>query len=138
MSGALDRFKYVECSPALGREYHGLQLSSIIDDEAIVKDLAISSMSAHTISDLTLMPRALSVSERGVLFFDDQDISAADTKRLLLKFNRLTGAPKQSGIYKVPGPTLEYPHIPESGDPEVSVFSSTVSSSTLTIMHLRR
>ncbi|KAL4862788.1 hypothetical protein BDV12DRAFT_202730 [Aspergillus spectabilis] len=106
-SGALDSFKYVECSPALGREYHGLQLSSIIDDEAIVKDLAIT------------------ISERGVVFFDDQDISAADTKRLLLKFNKLTDAPKESRIYKVPGPVLEYPHVPEASDPEVSVFSST-------------
>ncbi|KAL3446304.1 hypothetical protein BJX65DRAFT_309003 [Aspergillus insuetus] len=106
-SGALHRFKYVECSPALGREYHGLQLSSIIGDEAIVRDLAIT------------------ISERGVLFFDDQDISAADTKRLLMKCNILTGAPKQSGIYKVPGPILDYPHIPEAGDAEVSVFSST-------------
>ncbi|KAG2009276.1 hypothetical protein GB937_007875 [Aspergillus fischeri] len=42
-SGALDRFKYSECSPALGREYHGLQLSSIIDDDETVKDLAITS-----------------------------------------------------------------------------------------------
>jgi hypothetical protein len=44
-SGALDRFKYSECSPALGREYHGLQLSSIIDDDEIVRDLAITSKS---------------------------------------------------------------------------------------------
>jgi hypothetical protein len=51
VSGALDKFKYVECSPALGREYDGLQLSSIIDDEVIVRDLAITSMSAQTISE---------------------------------------------------------------------------------------
>lgn len=45
-SGALDNFKYIEISPALGREYPGLQLSSIIDDEEIVRDLAITGMMA--------------------------------------------------------------------------------------------
>ncbi|KAL4969421.1 TauD/TfdA dioxygenase family protein [Aspergillus stella-maris] len=104
MSGALDKFKYVECSPGLGREYHGLQLSSIIEDDELVRDLAIT------------------ISERGVVFFDDQDISAADTKRLLLKFNQLTGAPTESGVYKVLDTAPDYPHIAESQDPEVSVF----------------
>jgi hypothetical protein len=41
-AGALDKFKYTESSPALGREYHGMQLSSIIDNDAIIRDLAIT------------------------------------------------------------------------------------------------
>jgi hypothetical protein len=40
--GALAQSEYIEISPALGREYSGIQLSSIIDDNAILRDLAIT------------------------------------------------------------------------------------------------
>jgi hypothetical protein len=41
-SGALDMYAYVDATNSLGREYLGLQLSSIVSDESKVKDLAIT------------------------------------------------------------------------------------------------
>jgi hypothetical protein len=41
-AGVLDEFKYIDTSPALGREYPEIQLSSILENDAIVRDLAIT------------------------------------------------------------------------------------------------
>ncbi|CEO59281.1 Putative Taurine catabolism dioxygenase TauD, TfdA family protein [Penicillium brasilianum] len=116
-SGALDNFKYIETSPALGREYPGLQLSSIIDDEEIVRDLAITA------------------SERGVLFFDHQDIAPSELKRLILKIGELMGNPKEAGLHRhafsIKG--NEELNIPEVDDPDILILSSAVQNTNFNV-----
>ncbi|CAG8386539.1 unnamed protein product [Penicillium salamii] len=83
-SGALDGFKYVESTPALGREYTDLQLSSIVDNDEAIRDLAITA------------------SERGVILFNDQDITPTQLKGLVVKLGKLTGNPPEAGLYRQP------------------------------------
>ncbi|RHZ50990.1 TauD/TfdA dioxygenase family protein [Aspergillus thermomutatus] len=114
-SGALDKFKYIETSPALGREYPELQLSSIIDNDEIVHDLAITA------------------SERGVLFFSDQDIAPTDLKRLILKIGKLTGNPKEAGLHRHASSIQSNKDlgIPEADDPDILVISSVAQKKDL-------
>jgi hypothetical protein len=42
LTGALSQFRYIESTPALGREYTDLQLSSILENDEMVRDLAIT------------------------------------------------------------------------------------------------
>lgn len=44
-SGALDGYKKVQATPAIGVEFPELQLSAILNDDAKVRDLAITSKS---------------------------------------------------------------------------------------------
>jgi hypothetical protein len=41
-SGALDGLQYQEVAPLLGRDFSDLQLSSIVSDDATIRDLAIT------------------------------------------------------------------------------------------------
>jgi hypothetical protein len=42
ISGALNGLQYQDVTPLLGRDYPNLQLSSIVDDDAKIRDLAIT------------------------------------------------------------------------------------------------
>jgi hypothetical protein len=42
VSGALNGIQYQDVTPLLGRDYPNLQLSSIVSDDAKVRDLAIT------------------------------------------------------------------------------------------------
>ncbi|GIC87799.1 TauD/TfdA dioxygenase family protein [Aspergillus udagawae] len=114
-AGALDKYKYIESSPALGREYSGIQLSSIIDNDAIVRDLAITA------------------SERGVLFFNDQDITPSELKQLILRIGEVMGHPKEAGLHRsaLSGQKDKHLGIPEQDDPNILIISSESQKKTL-------
>ncbi|KAB8068238.1 taurine catabolism dioxygenase TauD, TfdA family protein [Aspergillus leporis] len=107
-SGALDGLQYQEVAPLLGRDFSDLQLSSIVSDDATIRDLAITA------------------SERGVLFFHNQHIPMSDFKILVQKLGDLTGKPATSKLHKHEFASENNAHlgIPESMDPEVYTVSS--------------
>jgi hypothetical protein len=61
-SGTLDNYESFDVTSVIGREYSKLQLTDILNDDAKIRDLAIT------------------VSERGVVFFRNQDINIDDQK----------------------------------------------------------
>jgi hypothetical protein len=57
-SGTLDRFAHRELTPAIGREYEGLQVTELLamHNEELIKDLAVTGMSLErkeTVTELT-------------------------------------------------------------------------------------
>ncbi|EXJ77834.1 hypothetical protein A1O3_08993 [Capronia epimyces CBS 606.96] len=81
-SGTLDQYKSFDVTAVIGREFPELQLSSILNDNAKVRDLAIT------------------VSERGVVFFRNQDLDVEAQKLLGQKLGELTGKPATSKLHK--------------------------------------
>lgn len=109
-SGSLDQYESFDVTNIIGREFPTLQLSQIVQDDRKVRDLAIL------------------VSQRGVVFFRNQDLSIDDQKILGQKLGELTGKPATSGLHRHAlynskrGITVD-----ENGkqlDDEVSVISS--------------
>ncbi|KAJ0414184.1 hypothetical protein BJY00DRAFT_321214 [Aspergillus carlsbadensis] len=115
LTGALSGFRYIESTPAVGREYADLQLSSILDNDEMVRDMAITA------------------SERGVVLFNDQDITPAQLKQLVIKLGKLTGNPPESGLHRHPFPRQMHDHlkIPEVDDPDLLIISSVTQKKTL-------
>lgn len=73
-SGTLDNFTHQDLTPVLGREYEGLQVRDLLkwgDDS--IRDLAIT------------------VSQRGVVFLRDQDVTPTEMKDLMLRITELAG-----------------------------------------------
>ncbi|ETN40932.1 uncharacterized protein HMPREF1541_05212 [Cyphellophora europaea CBS 101466] len=81
-SGTLDRYEYFDVTKIIGREFPTLQLSSILHSEEAIRDLAIL------------------VSQRGVVFFRNQDLTIEDQKVLGQQLGRLTGKPATSGLHR--------------------------------------
>ncbi len=43
-SGSLDRYENFDITPVIGREFHGLQVTELLDaEEQVIKDLAVTS-----------------------------------------------------------------------------------------------
>ncbi|KAL3480806.1 taurine catabolism dioxygenase TauD, TfdA family protein [Aspergillus californicus] len=84
-SGSLDEYESFDLTPVIGREFSStLQLSDILHDDAKIRDLG-------TI-----------VSQRGVVFLRNQDLSISDQKTLAIKIGHLTGRPHASYLHKHP------------------------------------
>ncbi|KAL4956625.1 hypothetical protein BDW69DRAFT_181402 [Aspergillus filifer] len=115
VTGALSQFEYIESTPAIGREYTNLQLSTILDNNEMMRDLAIT------------------VSERGVLLFDEQDITPFQLKQLVAKLGKLTGNPPEAGLHRHPFGSQMNSHlgIPEVEDPEILTISSVTQKKSL-------
>ncbi|KAI1651347.1 taurine catabolism dioxygenase [Daldinia loculata] len=78
--GALEKFSYEETTPTIGREYPSLN---------IVDDLLNASNADDLIRDL-----AITISQRGVVFFRSQDNLTNDLqKQLVHRLGQLTGKP---------------------------------------------
>ncbi|KAE8445403.1 hypothetical protein EG329_013416 [Mollisiaceae sp. DMI_Dod_QoI] len=108
-SGTLDAYENFDVTSVIGREFPKLQLSQIVDDDAKIRDLAIT------------------VSQRGVVFFRNQDIGNKSLKVLALKLAHLSGAPKEAGLYRHPLSNYKQDYaIDEEGaqDDEISLISS--------------
>jgi alpha-ketoglutarate-dependent taurine dioxygenase len=80
-SGSLDEYKSFDVANVIGREYPEANLLDILKDDNKIRDLAIT------------------VSQRGVVFFRNQDISVEDQKTLGQKLGELTGKPASSKVY---------------------------------------
>ncbi|KAF2660424.1 taurine catabolism dioxygenase [Lophiostoma macrostomum CBS 122681] len=93
-SGSLDHLPFFEITPIIGREYPTVKVTDILNApnaEEQIRDLAII------------------ISERGVIFFRDQDdLNIADQKRFCDLVGKLSGRPEENGlhvhpIYRDPG-----------------------------------
>ncbi|KAL9617177.1 MAG: hypothetical protein Q9160_008031 [Pyrenula sp. 1 TL-2023] len=112
-SGALDKYEAFDVTSVIGREFPKAQLLEILTDDAKVRDLAIT------------------VSQRGVVFFRNQTIDIEQQKILGQKLGELTGKPESSKLHKHAllngkrGITVD-----ENGklDNEISVISSEQES----------
>ncbi|KAJ3056889.1 hypothetical protein HK097_003049 [Rhizophlyctis rosea] len=112
-SGALDKFEHFDSTPVIGREYPTLQIKDILDNDELIRDLAIT------------------IAERGVVFFRKQDLTLKQQKLLGLKLGQLTGRPAESGLHIHPianADRVDGVKVDELGnavkDHEISVISS--------------
>lgn len=80
-TGSLDEYEYFDVTNVIGREYPKANLLEILKSNEKIRDLAIT------------------VSERGVVFFRNQDISIEEQKILGQKLGELTGKPETSKVW---------------------------------------
>jgi alpha-ketoglutarate-dependent taurine dioxygenase len=86
-TGSLDGFKCNDLTPAIGREYLDLQVRNILalpNREAVIRDLAVT------------------ISQRGVIFLRDQDVTPNEMKELCESITSAAGCPAQSGLHTHP------------------------------------
>lgn len=84
-AGTLDKFTHQDVTPVIGREYEGLQVRDLLrwgDD--MIRDLAVT------------------ISQRGVVFLRDQEVTPTEMKDLMLKITELAGCPESSGLHVHP------------------------------------
>ncbi|KAI1617061.1 hypothetical protein EDD36DRAFT_461924 [Exophiala viscosa] len=81
-SGSLDAYESADVTPPIGREYPKLQLSELLGNDEQLRDLAVLA------------------SQRGALFFRDQNIDNEQLKVLANKLGELTGRPADSGLHR--------------------------------------
>ncbi|EXJ60572.1 hypothetical protein A1O7_04725 [Cladophialophora yegresii CBS 114405] len=108
-SGSLDEYKSFDVTKVIGREFPESQLSDILHDDRKIRDLAIT------------------VSQRGVVFFRNQDLSIEDQKILGSKLGELTGKPETSKLHRhALSNSKRGLAVDENGklDDEVSIISS--------------
>ncbi|KAI0683840.1 alpha-ketoglutarate-dependent taurine dioxygenase [Cytidiella melzeri] len=105
LGNSLDKFEKSDATPLIGTEFaRGIQLSELLkadNADELIRDLAIL------------------VSQRGVVFFRNQDITIEEQKALGTKLGELTGKPESSKLHV--HPITE--ESSELGD-EISVISS--------------
>jgi hypothetical protein len=85
-SGTLNHYESFDVTSVIGREFPKVQLTEILKDDNKVRDLAIL------------------VSQRGVVFFRNQDINIEEQKALGQKLGELTGKPTTSKVRLGPPP----------------------------------
>ncbi|KAJ4414113.1 hypothetical protein N0V85_003305 [Neurospora sp. IMI 360204] len=113
LSGALEQFENFEVTPALGREYVNVDL--------------VEWMRAPN-SDELLRDLAITISQRGVVFFRKQDNLTDDLqKELVDRLGKLAGKPATSGLHIHPISNASREH--GGGDNEISVISSEQAKS---------
>ncbi|KAJ4157454.1 hypothetical protein NW754_009097 [Fusarium falciforme] len=108
-SGSLDSEEQFDVTAVIGREFPKLQLSEILKDDTKLRDLAVL------------------VSQRGVVFFRNQDINIEDQKYLGQRLGELTGKPETSKLHRhALSNSKRGIAVDENGklDDEVSVISS--------------
>ncbi|ORY73450.1 hypothetical protein BCR35DRAFT_344434 [Leucosporidium creatinivorum] len=102
-TGALEKFKSIDLTPVIGREYPEVQLIDLLrapNADELIRELAIT------------------VSQRGVVFFRSQELTIDEQKELGNKLGVLSGRPEASGLHRHPLSTgTEVP-------PDVSLISS--------------
>lgn len=90
-SGSLDGYSKLDLTPVIGREYRGLQVADILkseDGDRLIKDLAVTSM-RHLKMGKDMLTRA--VSQRGVVFLRDQDVTPQQMRGFGEKLTALAG-----------------------------------------------
>jgi alpha-ketoglutarate-dependent taurine dioxygenase len=113
----------------IGEEFAKLQISEILEDDDKVRDLAILGISQY--SDKGSIVLTHSVSQRGVVFFRDQDLTIEAQKVLGQKLGELTGKPETSKLHRhALSNSKRGIAVDENGklDDEVSVISSVCRS----------
>ncbi|TDZ13146.1 putative alpha-ketoglutarate-dependent sulfonate dioxygenase [Colletotrichum spinosum] len=81
-SGSLDKYKNSDLTPVIGREFEGLQVADLLKaDDQLIKDLAVT------------------ISQRGVVFLRDQDVTPTQMKEFGLRLTELAGCPESSDLH---------------------------------------
>lgn len=84
-SGSLDKFKQADVTPVIGREFTDLQIRELLQaDNQVIQDLAVT------------------ISQRGVVFLRNQEVTPAEMKDLMLKLTALSGCPASSDLHVHP------------------------------------
>lgn len=84
-SGSLDSFEQNDITPAIGTEFFGLQIRDLLKwDDQLVKDLAVT------------------ISQRGVVFLRNQDVTPTEMKDFIIRLSTLAGCPESSGLHVHP------------------------------------
>ncbi|THH06974.1 hypothetical protein EW145_g3707 [Phellinidium pouzarii] len=110
-SGSLDAFKSFDVTPVIGREFTDIQLTDLMradDADALLKDLAVT------------------VSQRGVVFFRNQNIDVEEQKKFVQRLGELSGKPDSSELHVHPLVNSPDNTPLQNGeqDPQVYVISS--------------
>ncbi|KAK0629499.1 hypothetical protein B0T17DRAFT_188688 [Bombardia bombarda] len=108
-SGSLDSYEQFDVTNVIGREFPTLQISDILHDDVKLRDLAIL------------------ISQRGVVFFRNQDLNIENQKLLGQRLGELTGKPETSKLHRhALANSKRGIAVDENGklDDEVSVISS--------------
>ncbi|CAI4212330.1 unnamed protein product [Parascedosporium putredinis] len=108
-TGTLDQFEHFDVTPVIGREYANVDLVELLNapnSDELIRDLAVT------------------ISERGVVFFRKQDnLTNELQKKLILRLGELTGRPATSGLHIHPLLNSER-EILGGDDLEISTISS--------------
>ncbi|THV68022.1 putative TfdA family taurine dioxygenase [Aureobasidium pullulans] len=86
-SGLLDSYQNSDLTPVIGREYHGLQVADLLaakNSDALIKDVAVT------------------VSQRGVVFLRNQDVTPQQMQAFMERLTTLSGCPETSGLHVHP------------------------------------
>ena len=84
-SGSLDKYEYIDLTPAIGREISGLQITDLLKQE-----------------DRFIQDLALIISQRGVVFLRNQDAAQKEQQEFVERLTRLSGCPTSSGLHRHP------------------------------------
>lgn len=85
LTGALDHLKYFDNTPVIGREY---------------QDVLVTDLLHAPNSDELLRELAVTISQRGVVYFRNQNLlSTTDLKALVDRLGKLAGKPADSGLH---------------------------------------
>ncbi|CRK42827.1 hypothetical protein BN1723_005436 [Verticillium longisporum] len=107
-TGVLDSYESFDVTPVIGREFPKANLVEWLESpnaDELIRDLAIT------------------IAERGVVFFRAQDNLTNDLqKKLILRLGELSGRPATSGLHIHPILNSEREH--GGSDPEISTISS--------------
>ncbi|KXX79242.1 putative alpha-ketoglutarate-dependent sulfonate dioxygenase [Madurella mycetomatis] len=108
LSGVLDSYESFDVTPTIGREFPSANLVEWLkapNSDELLRDLAIT------------------ISQRGVVFFRAQDdLTNELQKKLILRLGELTGRPNTSGLHI--HPILNSERELGGNDPEISTISS--------------
>ncbi|KAL2140144.1 hypothetical protein VTI28DRAFT_4226 [Corynascus sepedonium] len=108
LSGALDHIEHFDVTPVIGREYVNVDLVELLrapNSDELLRDLAIT------------------ISQRGVVFFRKQDnLTDELQKELVDRLGKLSGKPATSGLHIHPVSNAAREH--GGKDNEISVISS--------------
>ncbi|XP_014560730.1 hypothetical protein COCVIDRAFT_12494 [Bipolaris victoriae FI3] len=84
LGDAMDGYKYSDIGRYLGREYADVQIRELLKDPD---------------SDAKLRDLAITISQRGVVVFRNQEITPQEQKDFTNRLGQLTGKPSTSGIH---------------------------------------
>lgn len=75
-SGLLDCYTQSDLTPVIGTEFEGLQIADILasNNESLIRDLAVT------------------ISQRGVVFLRDQDVTPVQMRELMEKITKQAGS----------------------------------------------
>ena len=94
-SGSLEQYNYSDVTTVIGREFEGLQVRELLKaDDQVYRDLALTSEFRHWQSNdaiLHMEADGSAVSQRGVVFLRDQDVTPTEMKDFMLRLTEQAG-----------------------------------------------